>query len=804
MRNILSRVVLLFILYLLLIPIETYSSTNQKHSVPEKDGIQRIVKIVDSLNYLSAKVADSSINLSLEYSERALNLAKAGHYLKGEGEALILISHYHLYYFQFSKSLEYCFSALKIAKQINNNELKINALTKMCLFFVKLKRGEKAKSYFQQSFNLAQIRKDTNHIIELLCYLGEIYELEGSSGKSKSALYQALWYSNMKKDPKKIAGVNKYIGNYFLSRQDFPNAEYYYRKAIDLNLKNKTLLNIGTFYSLIAHIYFIEKKYISSLNYHQMALQIRMRTNQEGLVASSLLNIGNAYMIINQPDSSLKYFHKGLDLANKLNNDLLQEQGNKYFYELYLQKQNWKKALEYYRLYTEAKDSLNFAQKREETAIFEANQFISENEKKAALLEAENQIQKVSIRYNRIQIVFLGIILLILMGILYYTFRQYLRNKKSKIVLQQLNKKLDIEIEERKQIEAQLRKSETLHHFLTDNSLDIIARIDDHSKFSYISPSCMNIYGYNQLEMMEMESVYTLVDPSLLKTLNIGFQEMIKSREPSKFTYKSRKKDGTSFWAESHVNPIFDETSGELKEMITVIRDISERIAHEEALIENSRQKEILMREIHHRAKNNFAILISLLSIQKFQVKNPELFNILSDLQTRIRTMVLIHEQLYRTNSVDVISFGHYILNLSKIISNAFKKEGIILHSEIKECQLNIETALPLGLVVNELLTNSFKYAFKGKDRGNIHIKLSPHINEPEDKISKWELIIEDDGIGLPESFDLNKVSSMGSQIIQALVDQIHGKIYISGNEGASFRIIFPDSYTSKEASFIK
>ena len=141
-----------------------------------------------------------------------------------------------------------------------------------------------------------------------------------------------------------------------------------------------------------------------------MALEIRQRANQEDLVASSLLNIGNSYMLMNKPDSSLIYFKKGLDLANKLNLDLIQEQGNKYFYELYLQKRDWKNALDYYHSYTDAKDSLNFAQKREETAIFEANQFISENEKKSALLEAENQVQKTRIKYNHIQILFLGIL----------------------------------------------------------------------------------------------------------------------------------------------------------------------------------------------------------------------------------------------------------------------------------------------------------------------------------------------------------------------------------------------------------
>jgi len=396
------------------------------------------------------------------------------------------------------------------------------------------------------------------------------------------------------------------------------------------------------------------------------------------------------------------------------------------------------------------------------------------------------------IKYNRIQIIFLGVIILIIILALYYTYRQYIRNKKSKIALQQLNKKLDIEIEERKQAEALLRKSEALHSFLTNNSLDVITRIDNKNKFVYISPSCINIFGYDQQEMLEMENVNTLIDPASAEKMKTSFRDMLKYKEPAKFTYRNRKKDGSLFWAESHVNPFFNEESGELTEMISVIRDISERIAYEEALKESNRQKELLMREIHHRAKNNFAILISLLSIQKFQTQNRELADILSELQARIRTMVLIHEQLYKSNSVDIVSFGQYILSLANIISNAFRKEGITLHSEISECRLNIEIALPLGLVVNELLTNSYKYAFTGRNKGNIHVKLAQLLHGGDDGNYKWELIIEDDGIGLPESFSLDEPSSMGSQIIQALVNQIHGRIEIAGKNGASFRILFP------------
>jgi PAS domain S-box-containing protein len=785
------KILALFILYSLCFPARSFCSTEQKKPVPGNHSLRHEWRVVDSLNSIACKVKDSNIRLSQVYAMKAMILSKSFHYLKGEGEALLLLGQYYLYTNNFPKSIEVYYSALDIAKQSNDIKLKTTALRKICAIFIMLKRSDKAKSYFEKSFSLAMTNKDTSNIIELLFHLSEINVLENKPEKAIWALYRASWFCNKKEDRLKIAWIHKHIGNYFLSKMDLNTAEYYYKKAIFLNQKENFIYEIGTLYTLMGHISFLENKLTESLNYNKMALNFRQKSNQQDQIASSFLNIGRSYILLNKPDSALIYFRKGLDLSNKLNIDYFQVRGNKFFYELYLQKREWKTALNFYRAYTEAKDSLTFTQKREETAIFEANQFISENEKKSDQLETENRLQKTTINYNHIQIVFLVILVLIILGVLYYTYRQFVRNKKSKIALQQLNDKLDIEIDERKQVEVQLRKSEILHHFLTDNSLDVISRIDKHYKYVYISPSCINIYGYNQQEMMEMNNVYALVDPDVLETLYIGFKEMLRSKEPSKFTYRSRRKDGSSFWAESHINPIFDKESGELTDMITVMRDISARIAQEEALIESSRQKELLMREIHHRAKNNFVILISLLNFQKFQTQNHALTHILSDLEARIRTMVLIHEQLYRSKSVDIVSFGQYIITLAKSISSAFKKEGITMHSEISECLLNIETALPLGLIVNELLTNSYKYAFNETGRGNIHIMLNPVINDPEDETQKWEMIIEDDGVGLPESFRLDTGSTTGSKIIQTLADQIAASIHFSGDEGASFRIIF-------------
>jgi PAS domain S-box-containing protein len=787
-----NKILVLSLLCALFIPPKTFCSTDQKKTILKNQGIQHEMRMVDSLNDLAGKSEAPNINLSKDYANKALTIAKSINYLKGERDALSHFGQYYLSSHFFSKSLEIFFSTLQLAREAKDTKLEIIALKKICIIFAKLKLSNKARLYFNKSFSLALINKDTINIIDLLICNSEILETEKEWEKSKTALYQALWFSNTLKDPKYIAFINKHIGDYYLSLRELEIAKYYYKKAIDIDFKNHNLYNVGSIYSLLSQICFLENKLTESLNYNLLALKIRQQTNQEDQFAYSLLNIGKSYLLIKKFDSAYYYLTAGLEMANKLNNNYLKEFGYKNIYDFYILKKDFPNALKYFQLESATKDSINIEKNREDILIFEAKQTLSENEKKSELIKAENQHQKIRIKLYRIQILLLGILLLIILVVLYTTYRRFIRNKKSKITLQKLNEKLDIEIKERKQVELQLRKSETLHRFLTDNSLDVISRIDNKEKFVYISPSCINIFGYDQKEILEMDNTNTLIDPSSLETFRISFNDMLQSKEPTKITFKCRKKDGTLFWVESYANPIFDQESGDLKEVITVARDISKRIAYEETLKESARQKEFLMSEIHHRAKNNFAILFSLLSIQKSKTQNHELIDILSDVQTRIRAMVLIHEQLYRSKNIDTISFGQYIIDLEKSISIAFKKEGITLHSEISECQLNIETALPLGLVVNELLTNSYKYAFTGRNSGTIHIKLAPVLKNTEDKIRNWEMIIEDDGIGLPESFNLGKASSMGSQIIQMLVDQINSQIYFSGNGGASFRIIFP------------
>lgn len=217
-----------------------------------------------------------------------------------------------------------------------------------------------------------------------------------------------------------------------------------------------------------------------------------------------------------------------------------------------------------------------------------------------------------------------------------------------------------------------------------------------------------------------------------------------------------------------------------------LMSDFKEKVIMEKELMEASQQKVIMMKEIHHRVKNNLAIVISMLSLQARNNPNPELGKIIRDIEMRIRSMALIHEHLYRSENLDRIPLDQYLRSLSTIILGTFSHPGIELDLELDAVNVSLETALPIGLITNELITNAVKYAFPDVQQGNIRIDLKRRDSH------LVELLIADNGIGLPKHFDFQKASSLGMFITRLLIEQLNAQIQIGNGKGASFRIRCP------------
>jgi len=234
------------------------------------------------------------------------------------------------------------------------------------------------------------------------------------------------------------------------------------------------------------------------------------------------------------------------------------------------------------------------------------------------------------------------------------------------------------------------------------------------------------------------------------------------------------------------------------KYILIINSDITERKKNENQIIKSLEEKEVLLREIHHRVKNNMQIISSLLNLQIQYVENSEAENILKESQGRVKSMAMVHEKLYQSPHFNNINFKEY---LKKLVSDIFYSYGIKTGTieyvlNIENINIAVETAIPLGLIINELVTNSLKYAFP-KCEGTIKIEL---------KQSKegLELIVADNGIGLPKKINIYNTPTLGLQLVNNLVNQIDGQIELDRNNGTSFKINFKASIYKDRLNLIQ
>jgi len=218
------------------------------------------------------------------------------------------------------------------------------------------------------------------------------------------------------------------------------------------------------------------------------------------------------------------------------------------------------------------------------------------------------------------------------------------------------------------------------------------------------------------------------------------------------------------------------------------LEDITELKLREKSLEDSLEEKEALLREIHHRVKNNMQIISSLLNLQRSYVQENETRNVLKDSQSRVKSMAMIHEKLYMSSDLSHINFKEYT---EKLVSDIFytygiKKGTIEAILNVEDIEINMETAIPLGLIINELVTNSLKFAFPKMDEGAVTVEMKTRNGE-------HTLTVDDNGIGVPEDIDFKKTESLGLQLVNSLVHQIDGEISLERGHGTKFKIIFKE-----------
>ncbi len=265
-------------------------------------------------------------------------------------------------------------------------------------------------------------------------------------------------------------------------------------------------------------------------------------------------------------------------------------------------------------------------------------------------------------------------------------------------------------------------------------------------------------------------------------------QKSVKSCEGFEIDLRMKTKSGKWLWVSTRGKAVEKDLDGSATRMVGTLNDITTRIIAEKKINNSLKEKEMLLKEIHHRVKNNLMIISSLLNLQSRQIKDKVSKDIFKESQNRARSMALIHERLYQSTDLKRIDFGDYIESLSKELFHTYAGDlgRIELKINVEDIFLDINTAIPLGLIVNELITNSLKHAFPDGKMGEINIDFHPLDDH-------YEFSVKDNGIGFPKDLDFHNTNSMGMQMVTSLTDQIDGEIELNRSVGTEFKITFKD-----------
>lgn len=341
-------------------------------------------------------------------------------------------------------------------------------------------------------------------------------------------------------------------------------------------------------------------------------------------------------------------------------------------------------------------------------------------------------------------------------------------------------------ISTRKNAEENVKKSEKEYRDLVDNALVGIYKTDIDGNILFANDAMVKMLGFKSKNDFN----------------NFSSADLYKNPDTRDKLVEKLLKDGFIERCEIDLNKKNSETitilmNSKLEGNIIsgMIMDITQKKIAEKQIEKSLEEKEMLLKEIHHRVKNNLMVISSLLNLQSRYIKDEAYKSIFKESQNRARSMALIHELLYQSSDLKRINFGKFINTLTGELYRIYisNQNLIKLNVNVESVMVDINAAIPLGLIVNELVSNSMKHAFPDERKGNINIEFSA-VND------NYTLVVEDDGVGFPEDIDFNNTDSLGLRIVNSLTEQIDGKLILDRTKGSKFIIKFKEENFKDES----
>lgn len=341
---------------------------------------------------------------------------------------------------------------------------------------------------------------------------------------------------------------------------------------------------------------------------------------------------------------------------------------------------------------------------------------------------------------------------------------------------------------EERALQRALEESEKKFRNMVEHAPEPIVIVTE-QRFVYLNPAADALYGADEAGPLTGTTILDRIHPDFHEVALKRLHKMIEEDQAHEDARQQLhiRQDGSYVWVEVVCSPIPYEGK---PSALLFIRDITRQIEYEKQIRRNLREKEVMLAEIHHRVKNNLAVISGLLELEAGLSENPEMVDVLRKAENRVRSMALIHEKLYQSESLAEIDFKSYLIELADFVQGYFSRSdlNVDFHFDLEPVHLDINRAVPCGIILNEILTNGLKYAFPGRGHGNITLTLLQADGE-------IRLVYRDDGVGMPEKI-LEQIRngrppSLGLELISALTRQLNGKLDITNDVGARAELRF-------------
>ena len=330
---------------------------------------------------------------------------------------------------------------------------------------------------------------------------------------------------------------------------------------------------------------------------------------------------------------------------------------------------------------------------------------------------------------------------------------------------------------------AALRTSEKQFRSMFEKHSAIMLLLEPSTgRILHANLAAVAFYGYSRkkFQSMSIDQITRLPSTQIAEA-----RQQALCEQCNYFVFPHRLANGAVRTVEVHSSPI--ERNGQ-RLLFSIIHDITERKQVEKALRASLQEKEALLKEIHHRVKSNLQIVSSMMRLQSGRPQHPEAQRVLLAMQNRVQAMALIHEHLYQTENLATVDLGDYLKRLCAHLVHAFgtPPQTVEFHQNIAPMRVEVDQAIPGGLLVNELVSNCLKHAFPAGRTGAVSVALQPVAHGPA-----WRLRVADNGVGLPAGLDMNALTSVGLRLAPGLARQMGGKLEIGPGPGTVFEVVF-------------